>query len=149
MSLFKGYDQKTLLRNFTGCLTLLTPWATNALSDTKPDHSIIDDSGVLTKSSISFSKIFLPVGFLILGLTANIIRKKRIIKKAKLVADERAKLFADAEAWGAAVKAKVGAYDCCLIKLLATCFPWLDYYTFRWFLATGNIHLLHRPSDFS
>jgi len=54
MSLFKNYDQKTLLRNFTGCLTVLTPWVTNALSDTRPDHSIIDDSGVLTKSSISF-----------------------------------------------------------------------------------------------
>jgi uncharacterized membrane protein YgcG len=42
------------LKGFAGSLILLTPLLVNALPEVKPENPIIDDSGVLTKSSVSF-----------------------------------------------------------------------------------------------
>jgi len=54
MNLFKESNVKNIIKGFAGSLVLLSPLISNAIPDIKPESSIVDDSGVLTKSSLSF-----------------------------------------------------------------------------------------------
>jgi uncharacterized membrane protein YgcG len=104
MDLSMNSNKKNLLKTFTNSIILLTPLVSNALSENKPDFSIVDDSGVLTKSSISFleknvQKIFdisgtrlyvislrsLPYGEDILEYTKNLFSKWQLKENEVLV----------------------------------------------------------------
>jgi len=54
MNLFKNEIFNKISKSVIGASILLTPLVSNALSETKPITPIVDDAGVLTKSSISF-----------------------------------------------------------------------------------------------
>jgi uncharacterized membrane protein YgcG len=54
MNLNKKKSSNFILKEFAGSLLLLTPFLVNALPEIKPEKLIIDDSGILTKSSLSF-----------------------------------------------------------------------------------------------
>merc|ERR1711998_48646 len=52
--IYKNKTSNNSLKGFAGSLILLTPLLATALPEVKPENPIIDDSGVLTKSSVSF-----------------------------------------------------------------------------------------------
>jgi uncharacterized membrane protein YgcG len=54
MNLKKKKSSVFILKELAGSLLLLTPFLVNALPEVKPEKLIIDDSGILTKSSLSF-----------------------------------------------------------------------------------------------
>jgi uncharacterized protein len=54
MNLFKKTNSNNIMKILGGSLALLTPFVANALPEIKPENPIVDDSGVLNKSSISF-----------------------------------------------------------------------------------------------
>ena len=62
MNLKKKKSSVFILKELAGSLLLLTPFLVNALPEVKPEKLIIDDSGILTKSSLSFleKNKFLP-----------------------------------------------------------------------------------------
>jgi uncharacterized membrane protein YgcG len=54
MNIYKKKSSNSILKKFTGSLLLLTPFLVNALPEIKPENLIVDDSGILNKSSLSF-----------------------------------------------------------------------------------------------
>ena len=54
MNLFNNLNTNKILKGIVSSTILLSPFVSYALPDTKPSTPIVDDSGVLTKSSISF-----------------------------------------------------------------------------------------------
>jgi len=54
MNLFEKTNSNNIMKILGGSLVLLTPFVSNALPEIKPENPIVDDSGILTKSSISF-----------------------------------------------------------------------------------------------
>jgi len=54
MNLLKNDTSNKIYKAIIGSSILLTPFISNALPETKPLNSIIDDAGVLTKSSTTF-----------------------------------------------------------------------------------------------
>jgi len=104
LDLSMNSNKKILLKVLTSSIISITPLVSNALSENKPDFSIVDDSGVLTKSSISFlekntQKIFdisgtrlyvislrsLPYGEDILEYTKNLFSKWQLKENEVLV----------------------------------------------------------------
>lgn len=54
MNLTQKKGSNFFFKKLTGSLLLLTPFLVNALPEIKPENLIVDDSGILTKSSLSF-----------------------------------------------------------------------------------------------
>merc|ERR1712216_435045 len=54
MNSIKENQTKEILKVLTSSLLVINPMVSNALPETKPEVTIVDDSGALTKSSISF-----------------------------------------------------------------------------------------------
>jgi uncharacterized protein len=54
MNSIKKNQTKEILKVLTSSLLVINPMVSNALPETKPEVTIVDDSGALTKSSISF-----------------------------------------------------------------------------------------------
>jgi len=50
----KGHNINLALKGFGFSALVLTPFLANGLSETNPNNLVVDDSGVLTKSSVSF-----------------------------------------------------------------------------------------------